>query len=630
MIKTTSRLLITHKTFSPALWRCSWRRRLAVLFVAALVFSSLVFSSAVAQQCLNYLSVDDTRVSEPAACYFLRYGDTSNAFAEVTLLADALDFAWQESSSELTLERYGVQAVLESTRDVTAGLSKRPDALRVADGNLTSPAAIYADERYYLPVAPVVRALGGDAYWRSDTRTIYITMPTAAANTTSADAISADVTSTNTNVISTPKTFAPLEETSAETSIAKAPAETSITANTGTRNTETLNTGTLPIPRVGIHDDYTRIALDLPAGSRYSLAVAGSRTLLVTFAEGLGAPPQAGARVGSEQVSAWQFRSLENQLALVIEAEHPLRASGQGFQVGFLPRGEGRAQDVLYIDLSAERQGPTVAQRSLDDLAPLSALSTTPDTDTATAAPTRAPAIRPRQTVTRTVVIDPGHGGYDPGAQGYVSEEVVVLDIALRLRDALEAQGINVILSRDDDYHLDERKATDLAARAAMATTDRNLFVSIHANAAESSAANGIETWVFGEPLEEDLIQNAITENGGGSIGLELTEEAKRVHDSVLNDIFRQEQLHYSMTLAEAVQNAMVTATGARDRGIRKNYFYVIRNARIPAVLVEVGFVSNPDEGRKLGRADYRARIADSIAEGIVAFFEQEGALVSR
>jgi N-acetylmuramoyl-L-alanine amidase len=386
---------------------------------------------------------------------------------------------------------------------------------------------------------------------------------------------------------------------------------------------------------VGIHDDYTRIALDLPAGSRYSLAVAGSRTLLVTFAEGVSAPPQAGARVGSEQVNAWQFGSLENQLALVIEAEHPLRASGQGFQVGFLPRGEGRAQDVLYIDLSAERQGPTVAQRSLDDLAPLSALnttlSTTPDpTDTTTAAPTRAPAVRPRQTITRTVVIDPGHGGYDPGAQGYVSEEVVVLDIALRLRDALEAQGINVILSREGDYHLDDRKATDLAARAAMATTDRNLFVSIHANAAESSAANGIETWVFGEPLEEDLIQNAITENGGGSLGVELTEEAKQVHDSVLNDIFRQEQLHYSMTLAEAVQNAMIAATGARDRGIRKNYFYVIRNARIPAVLVEVGFVSNPDEGRNLGRADYRARIADGIAEGIVAFFEQEGALVSR
>jgi N-acetylmuramoyl-L-alanine amidase len=382
---------------------------------------------------------------------------------------------------------------------------------------------------------------------------------------------------------------------------------------------------------VGIHDDYTRIALDLPADSRYSLAVAGSRTLVVTFANGLSAPPQAGARVGSNQVNAWQFRSLENQLALVIEAIHPLSTAGQGFQVGFLPRGDGREQDVLYIDLSAERQGPTVAQRTLDDLAPLSTLPTVTSPPNQSANPTQTPSVAiPRQAVQRTVVIDPGHGGTDPGAQGFVSEEVVVLDIALRLRDALETQGIEVILSREGDYHLDERKVTDLAARAGMATTDRNLFVSIHANAAESSAASGIETWVFGEPLEEDLIQNAITENGGGNLGLELTEEAKRVHDSVLNDIFRQEQLHYSMTLAEAVQNAMIEATGARDRGIRKNYFYVIRNARIPAVLVEVGFVSNPEEGRNLGQADYRARIANGIAEGIVVFFEQEGALVSR
>jgi len=388
----------------------------------------------------------------------------------------------------------------------------------------------------------------------------------------------------------------------------------------------------LSVPRVGIHEDYTRIALDLPANSRYRLGVAGNRTLVVHF-EGLSAPPQAGARVGSDHVNAWQFRSLENQLALAIEATHPLSATGQGFQVGFLPRGAGRAQDVLYIDMSTERQGPAVAQHSLDDLDPLGSLESAAQSDnTAQVSPPAVspPAVSPRQAIRRTVVIDPGHGGYDPGAQGYVSEEVVVLDIALRLRDALEAQGIDVILSREDDYHLDERKVTDLAARAAMATTDRNLFVSIHANAAESSSANGIETWVFGEPLGEDLIQNAITENGGGSLGLELTEEAKRVHDGVLNDIFRQEQLHYSMTLAEAVQNAMIEATGARDRGIRKNYFYVIRNARIPAVLVEVGFVSNPEEGRKLGRADYRARIADGIADGIVTFFEQEGALVSR
>lgn len=630
MIKTTSYTLITHFTLTNTSYRCKCRHWLVVFW---LVISSI----GLAQQCLNYLSVDDTPIGEPAACYFLAQGDNSNAFAELSVLADALGFAWQEASGGLLLERGSLQAVLESTRDVNVGLSKRPNALRAAGEDITSPAAIQVADRYYLPVAPIVRAFGGSAYWRSNTRTIHITMPAvetlASVETMPAGeprATAADIRKTFATTAATPET--------------SPPATAGISANnTTSSNTAADNTAVsmLSVPRVGIHEDYTRIALDLPSGSRYRLAVAGNRSLVVHF-EGLAAPPQAGARVGSQQVSMWQFRSLEGQLALVIEAEHALSSAGQGFQVGFLPQSEGRPQDVLYLDISAERQGPTVSELALNDLAPISTLTpstassttsvnTPADTsDAAPTAPTSPPAVRPRQAVTRTVVIDPGHGGTDPGAQGYASEEVVVLDIALRLRDVLEAQGIEVILSRDGDYHLHERKATDLAARAAMATIDRNLFVSIHANAAENSSASGIETWVFGQPLEEDLIQNAITENGGGSLGLELTAEAKRVHDSVLNDIFRQEQLHYSMTLAEAIQDAMIDATGARDRGIRQNYFYVIRNARIPAVLVEVGFVSNPEEGRNLARAGYRAQLADSIAEGIVAFFEQEGALVNR
>lgn len=626
MIKSTLYPLITHFTLTNTPSRFTWRHWLVVLW---LVVSSL----GLAQQCLNYLSVDDTRLSEPAACYFLAQGDTSNAFAELSVLADALGFVWQEASGGLLLERGSLQAVLESTRDIATGLNKRPNALQVAGEDVASPAAIQVADRYYLPVAPVVRAFGGDAYWRSNTRTIHITMPVLEARGASPEI---------------PKTFAPPTPRSTDTATGESTNDVSAleTASTAADYTAAGNTTIrmLSVPRVGIHEDYTRIALDLPSSSRYRLAVAGNNSLVVHF-EGLTAPLQAGARVGSQQVNMWQFRNLNGQLALVIEAEHPLSSAGQGFQVGFLPQSEGRAQDVLYLDISAERQGPTVNQLALNDLAPLNTLSTTSvdasdntsvdapihtPADTSNTAQISPPAVRPQQAVTRTVVIDPGHGGRDPGAQGYASEEVVVLDIALRVRDILEAQDIDVILSREGDYHLHERKVTDLAARAAMATIDRNLFVSIHANAAENSSASGVETWVFGEQLDENLIQNAIIENGGGSLGVELTAEAKRVHDNVLNDIFRQEQLYYSLTLAEAIQNAMVETTGARDRGIRKNYFYVLRNARIPAVLVEVGFVSNPEEGRSLARTDYRAKLATSIAEGIVTFFEQEGALVNR
>jgi N-acetylmuramoyl-L-alanine amidase len=83
--------------------------------------------------------------------------------------------------------------------------------------------------------------------------------------------------------------------------------------------------------------------------------------------------------------------------------------------------------------------------------------------------------------------------------------------------------------------------------------------------------------------------------------------------------------LNYSLGLAEHVQSRMVEATGATDRGVRQNLFYVIRNSRIPAILVELGFVSHPDEGRRLMRSDYRDALADALTEGILAFFANGG-----
>lgn len=588
---------------------------------------------ASAQTCLNYISVNNTRPDVPTACYFLTHNDNSNAFARVDVLASALNFGqrYEAEQAQLVLTRGSSQLTLASTADARQGLVKRAGVLRArttqavgnsfARNSFDSPMAIQIGDAHYVPVAPIVRAFGGDAAWHSSTQTIAISIaevdPTEAGSVEVASEMSEGVTA---------------DALVSEAAEDITPTETIEVAD------EPL-TG-LGMPRVGIHETYTRVAIDLPANAEYSLAISGDSALVVAFTGSSVNPDSTrGGQIGSDHVAAWQYQALDGSPALVIQTKHSLSPSGQGFQVGFLPREGSRVSDVLYLDFSSERQGPTLSQvpaGALGSLAGIAATSTqvsASTSSTSTASPevandTNVSPSQPNGTITRTVVIDPGHGGYDPGAQGYVSEEVVVLDIALKVRDLLEAQDIRVILSRDDDYHLDARKATDLAARAAMASPDRNLFVSIHANAAENSRAHGIETWIFGEPLEEDLIQNAIIENGGGSVGLQLTEEAKQVHDSVINDIFRQEQLYYSQTLAEAVQASMIDATGATDRGIRKNYFYVIRNASIPAVLVEVGFVSNPEEGRNLARENYRMRVADGIAEGIVAFFEQDGALV--
>ena len=199
----------------------------------------------------------------------------------------------------------------------------------------------------------------------------------------------------------------------------------------------------------------------------------------------------------------------------------------------------------------------------------------------------------------------------------------MVLSVALKLKKRLEEAGLEVILTRDTDTFL------TLQQRSAFATPERNIFVSIHANSAPSTSASGIETWVFGRPLDPSLIERAIEENGGGVLGEELTEVARQTADEFAADILREAQLNYSLALAEAVQSHLVSATGARDRGVRANLFYVIRTARIPAILVELGFVSNAEEGAKLATDSYQDTLADGLAEGILTFLRGGGILAN-
>src|SRR5690606_23487507 len=105
---------------------------------------------------------------------------------------------------------------------------------------------------------------------------------------------------------------------------------------------------------------------------------------------------------------------------------------------------------------------------------------------------------------------------------------------------------------------------------------------------------------------------------------------ARQAASSLAANILREAQLNYSLTLAETVQRNLVAATGATDRGIRQNLFYVIRNARIPAILVELGFVSNPEEGRKLATDSYQQTLAQALADGVLEFLRNGGITAQR
>jgi N-acetylmuramoyl-L-alanine amidase len=500
-------------------------------------------STTVAQERHNFLAVDGQILDDAGPYYFLAHGDSSNAFAKAAPLAEAmdLDVTYEGERSVLVFEDGRIRAELDVTRDVAAGLEHRLGALRV-DGvpfGRPVPHGLLIDGTSYVALTPIVEAFGGQAAWHQDARVIEVALPD----------------------------------------------RVEVGGVGGAAATAQ--------PRIGRHDGYTRVALDLPHPVQPELLVGDGALALVlpgTAVEGIDRRLDGGPlrRVYRDQLSG--------EDALVLVVDHPVDADGRGYRMGQVEGG------VLYLDVGPQLNGAPAAGR-------------VPQARAADAEAVRPPERR------RTVVLDAGHGGHDPGTvSDWAREKEIVLDVTLRLADRLEAAGIEVILTRDHDEFL------TLQERSTYATTERNVFVSIHANAAPSRAAQGIETWVFGRPLDPGQIDRAIRENGGGERGARLTAEAAASADDIAGDILRETQLNYSMGLAELVQARMVDATGAIDRGVRKNLFYVIRNSRIPAILVELGFVSHPDEGRKLMRGDYRDALADALAEGIVQFLANGGA----
>src|SRR5690606_38040521 len=292
----------------------------------------------------------------------------------------------------------------------------------------------------------------------------------------------------------------------------------------------------LPAPRIGVSGGVTRVALDLPEGATYQLAAGGPYFVIIgpnARADAMSLP------VSDDNVSTVHVASQAGRVNLTVSTLFDLDPAGRGYTVGSVPTANGT---TLYVDFARDSSGDAVTAMGQPEAPGPQALAQAPEG-------------------TQIVVIDAGHGGHDPGTSSrYAIEEHLVLNVALLLKQRLEAEGLEVILTRDHDTFLELRE------RSAFATTERNIFVSIHANSAPSNKAEGIETWVFGEPLDPSYIDQAIRENGGGALGEERTAEARQIANQLAADILREAQFNLSLALADSVQSRLVSATGARDQ----------------------------------------------------------------
>ena len=193
----------------------------------------------------------------------------------------------------------------------------------------------------------------------------------------------------------------------------------------------------------------------------------------------------------------------------------------------------------------------------------------------------------------RSIFLDPGHGGSDPGAiSGGVREKDLTLSVYNKVSSKLASLGYTVLTSRNVD------KDVDLVDRAEQANNaNADMLLSIHFNAGGRGIAHSIETYYY--QSQEDIVPKINKEN----------------HNNA-------ERLERSRKLANKVQQNLLYQTGANDRGVKRASFTVLRETSIPSILVELGFIDNPEERNKVKTNEYQERLANGIVDGIVAYYK--------
>lgn len=226
----------------------------------------------------------------------------------------------------------------------------------------------------------------------------------------------------------------------------------------------------------------------------------------------------------------------------------------------------------------------------------------------------------PKISLKRKIVLDPGHGGKDPGAIGQngLMEKDVVLDVALKVKELMKDNPkYDIILTRENDTYIPLNERTEIANKV-----NADLFISIHVNASHNSYARGIETYLLNWTDDEEAIRVAAREN---AISVAKMKQMKGELGFMLASLEREAKRDDSVKLAGYVHNAMIknlkNSFSRHDNGVKQALFYVLVGAQMPSCLLEISYISNPEEEKLLSNDLYRTKIAMSIVEGIDNYF---------
>ncbi|HTO06268.1 MAG TPA: N-acetylmuramoyl-L-alanine amidase [Myxococcota bacterium] len=364
--------------------------------------------------------------------------------------------------------------------------------------------------------------------------------------------------------------------------------------------------GLCDVKQISVSDEpaLTRVVIELSDKARFEThEIANPRRLYIdvdgTWLEGAVAAPQPGS-VGSLLRVVRGGQNTLTRSRIVLE----LTRGGVAAKVYAL---EAPFRIVAELPKAAPKPDVAAAPKSL-----------APAAKTVTAAEAAAQKDWDERAV-RRVVIDAGHGGKDPGALGDegLHEARITLAIARELGQVLESRGFEVILTRDRDVFLPLGERTDIANHK-----DADLFLSVHANAAKNKKLAGVETYLLDTRYDKQTARVAARENGTS------VKELSDLH-MLLASLKLGNNERYAARYANLVQSSLIrrlrkSYTETIDLGVKRGPFLVLFQADMPAILVEVGFVSNAAEGRRLASRDFAHAAAEGIADGVSAYREQQ------
>lgn len=360
-------------------------------------------------------------------------------------------------------------------------------------------------------------------------------------------------------------------------------------------------------------------------------AIAAFRRLIYTYPDSEHLPQahywiaRCYTLIGDSARAAHHYQIVTNRYADKDIAAEALLELGRTYaQHGYKTRAE-----TLYVEIvesAAKKEIVSTASKELQELKTPQNSTTKPDKTPTQPKVEPQPQVKPPAAdpealtpgsltrefglTAKTIVIDAGHGGKDPGGgRGNLIEKPIVLGISKKIGAILAAKGYTVLLTRDTDRFIPLKERTAFATRH-----KADLFLSIHANASENPKANGIETYYL-DVTSTDKNSEIIAARENANSGYSIQEL-----ESLLKGLIVESKSKDSRRLAKYVQQELVASTGAADRGVKHARFVVLIGTSVPAILVETGFVTNPTEGRKLTSDAYQQQLADAIEQGIEKF----------